>query len=64
MAALPAEYADIASIYLKLSGEIDALYVIVQNTAMTPNSGELDAGKFTQYLNAFSEAYYDIDMLL
>jgi len=58
MASLPEEYADIVSIYAKLSEETDALYAVVLETNMTPNSGELDCGKFTQYRDAFSEAFY------
>lgn len=61
MANLPAEYADIAAIYSKVSTETDSLYAIVQSTEMTAACGTgLDTGVFTQYRDAFSDAAYNI----
>ncbi|HML38601.1 MAG TPA: DUF4878 domain-containing protein [Bacillota bacterium] len=57
------DFSHIKDVWKKLSPEIDALYAQVKNNKPVANDSStgIDAGKFNQYEEAFSDALYDID---
>lgn len=61
MAALPDEYKEIADLWAKVSGEIDALYSAIQKQGTNRDGAELEVGLYEQYFNAFEDAIDELD---
>ncbi|HBR09269.1 MAG TPA: hypothetical protein DD735_10325 [Clostridiales bacterium] len=58
---LPEKYSEIASVWSKLSEQVDVLYTEVQSRGTEVTGDELDTGLYNQYFNAFDDAYRQLD---
>lgn len=61
MAALPDEYAEIADLWAKVSGEIDVLYSAIQEQGTSRDGAGIDVSLYEQYFGAFDDAVFELD---